>query len=173
VSSDYLFDELMIDWGKVPIGSIASIYWPSASATQVVALADKRYAYHSLTAVDSNTIETEVIRGVTYVSIPLSTGANLAGLFTVELTPVSRGNNYSIIVQRVSRGRIRVVRPPPIFRSVPKPSEHIIDESLSVVQTQEPTIKSAQPSETVYHSPDINPNPAGPSTGPALQLKKA
>ncbi|GFG19229.1 hypothetical protein IFM5058_09847 [Aspergillus udagawae] len=169
VSDDYVSDELMINWGKVPIGSIASIYWPSASAIQAVALADKRYAYHSLTAVDANTIESEVIRGVTYVPIPLSSGANLAGLLTIELTPVSRGKHYSIIVQRVSRRRIPVVQPPRIARRVPNLFGHTINENLPAVQTLGPTIISAQSSATTNHSPDIGPGSAGPSTGQELQ----
>ena len=76
VTDGFPFDELMIDWGQVPLGSVASIFWLSSSAAQVISLADQRYAFHDLKAADPNTIETPVIRGLTYVPIPLSTGPN-------------------------------------------------------------------------------------------------
>src|SRR5438045_9056354 len=50
------FDELMIDWGNLPIGTVASIYWPQVNASQVVQLASQRYGYHALTASDAPAI---------------------------------------------------------------------------------------------------------------------
>jgi hypothetical protein len=104
------FDELMIDWGNTPVGSTASIYWPGASAAQVLKLADARYAYHNLTAADAHTIQTSVVKGLTYVPIPPQTGANLASLLTVELpSHVKAGQSSAVIVRRVTT---RV--PPPV-----------------------------------------------------------
>jgi hypothetical protein len=37
-------DELMIDWGDTPVGSVASIYWPGVAAADVLALAKQFYS---------------------------------------------------------------------------------------------------------------------------------
>ncbi|MGI0072936.1 MAG: hypothetical protein ACREA3_03880 [Nitrosotalea sp.] len=96
-------DELMIDWGKTPIGSIAHIYWPQVNAAQVLDLATKIYGAHLLSASDGNTIDCAVTKGVTYVPIPPGTGQNFASLITVDLPPaVKTGQEFNIIVRRVS-----------------------------------------------------------------------
>ncbi len=78
-------DELMIDWGNVPAGSVASIYWPGVAAADVLALAQKFYSTYQLSAADAHTIQCTVEPGFTFVPIPPGTGANFAGLFTVNL----------------------------------------------------------------------------------------
>src|SRR5262249_25369259 len=78
-------DELMIDWGNVPAGSLASIYWPQVNVQDVLNLARKRYSTHRLSAADAHTISVRTTKGVTYVPIPFATGTNFAGLFTVDL----------------------------------------------------------------------------------------
>ena len=40
-------DELMIDWGNTPVGSIVSIYWPQVDTTNVLQLASRIYRYTS------------------------------------------------------------------------------------------------------------------------------
>lgn len=96
------FDELVIDWGQIPKGTLASIYWPGAKAAQVISLANGRYAYHDLTATDATTIQTRVARGLTFIPLPVQTGPNLASLLTIELPPVRRGNSYTAIVKRLT-----------------------------------------------------------------------
>ncbi len=109
------FDELMIDWGNMPVGSVASIYWPGASAQQVVQLANRRYGYHNLKLSEPHTIKTPVTSGLTYVPIPPQAGENLAGLLTVELPPyVVAGQRFTIIVRRVTT---YVEPPPPVIGS--------------------------------------------------------
>jgi hypothetical protein len=49
-------DELMIDWGAIPAGSVASIYWPGVLTSDVIALAGQMYGTHTLAAADANTI---------------------------------------------------------------------------------------------------------------------
>jgi hypothetical protein len=108
-------DELMIDWGAIPKGSVASIYWPQVQASDVLMLATMLYPSHSLTATDTNTIACKVTGGITYIPIPTGAGENFAGLFTVDLpTTVVTGQEFNVVVRRVGRkGRLTRTPPPP------------------------------------------------------------
>ncbi len=107
-------DELMIDWGNTPVGSTASIYWPTVAAAGVLALADQLYSTHQLSAADAHTIQCTVPRGITSVPIPAGTGANYAGLFTVDLPPgVTSGEIFTITVRRISTRRSTPAPAPP------------------------------------------------------------
>jgi hypothetical protein len=100
-------DELMIDWGNTPPGSIAHIYWPQVNAMQVLALATKLYGAHVLTASDAHTIDCVVTSGVTYVPIPQGAGESFAGLLTVDLPQtVVTGEEFNIVVRRVATRQI-------------------------------------------------------------------
>jgi hypothetical protein len=105
-------DELMIDWGRVPHGSVASIYLPAVAAADVLALAGKMYATHHLIATDAHTLECPT-GGITYIPIPKGSGANLAGLFSIELPlGIRRGQQFEVVVRQVtSAGRIDVRSP--------------------------------------------------------------
>jgi hypothetical protein len=95
-------DEIMIDWGNTPAGSVASIYWPQLAAADVIALATKLYGVHSLTATDLNTIQCRAVQGVTYIPIPAAVGKTFAGLFTVDLPAnIHIGQEFQIQVRRV------------------------------------------------------------------------
>jgi hypothetical protein len=97
-------DELMIDWGAIPHGSTASIYWPQVPASDVLTLAAGLYRTHSLSAVDAHTVACQVTGGVTYVPIPAGAGENLAGLLTVDLpTIVVTGQEFDVVVRRIGR----------------------------------------------------------------------
>lgn len=101
-------DELMIDWGEVPAGSTARIYWPKASSAEVLELASWMYGTHPLTAFDAHTIECKTIDGVTFVPIPPGTGAPLAGLFTIDLPQtVTTGEEFDVVVRRISTRPLR------------------------------------------------------------------
>ncbi|NWJ39480.1 MAG: hypothetical protein HXX12_00725 [Geothrix sp.] len=96
-------DELMIDWGGIPVGSVASIYWPQVQASDVVALAAQLYSTHTLSASDSHTLQCKVTGGVTYVPIPAGGTENFAGLFTVDLpTTVVTGQEFDVVVRRIT-----------------------------------------------------------------------
>jgi hypothetical protein len=103
-------DELMIDWGNVPAGSEANIYWPQVNAQEVLDIASKLYGAHPLSMSDANTIKCKTTTGVTYVPIPPATGKNFAGLFTVDLpNTIFAGQEFNITVRRVSsRGYTQV-----------------------------------------------------------------
>ena len=100
-------DELMIDWGNVPPGSVANIYWPQVEGTEVLRLASQLYATSQLSLADPHTIQCTVNGGFTYVPIPGGTGQNFGGLFTVDLPPiVVKGQEFNIVVRRVSSRQI-------------------------------------------------------------------
>lgn len=107
-------DELMIDWGDVPVGSVASIYWPQLLAVDVVQLANTLYGTHVLSQSDTNTIQCKTVKGASYIPIPFSSDRRgtprLGGLIYIDLPPkaVTKGEEYNVIVRRV---RIRLVGP--------------------------------------------------------------
>jgi hypothetical protein len=100
-------DELMIDWGDTPHGSVASIYWPNVSAAKVLQMAAEMYTTHNLTMSDAHTLQMPV-GGVTYIPIPSAAGATLPGLISVEAPlGIRKGESFNIIVRQVTAaGRI-------------------------------------------------------------------
>ncbi len=129
VSTGLLYpDELMIDWGSIPDGSVASIYWPQVLASDVLALASKIYCSHTLSAGDTHTIKCKVTGGVTYVPIPPGAGENFASLFTVDLpTTVVARQEFNIVVRRIATHRIaeidRATRALPSTKGIVKKGE--------------------------------------------------
>ena len=104
-------DELMIDWGSIPKGSIASIYWPQVNASDVIALASAMYPVQTLTASDAHTVQCKVTGGVSYIPIPKGAGQDFAGLFTVDLpTTVVTGQEFNVVVRRVGRTQTQVIQ---------------------------------------------------------------
>lgn len=141
-------DELMIDWGGIPAGSVANIYWPQVSASQVLSLATRLYGSHTLTASDAHTIQCNVTGGITYIPIPPGAGDNFAGLFTVDLPQtVVTGQEFNIIVRRIAsrqddpRGRL-LHTPPANAGQVDKPKKgeqaDVSASLVAVAQTRPP-----------------------------------
>jgi len=99
-------DELMIDWGKVPAGSIANIYWPQVPAADVLNLAKRYYPSPiALTMQDSHTIQCAISEKISFIPIPAGAagGPNFAGLITVNLPgTVKKGDLYTAIVYRLT-----------------------------------------------------------------------
>lgn len=111
---DAVPDELMIDWGNTPPGSLAQIYWPGADALEVVDLASRMYGSQVLSVLDPHTISTETVAGVTFMPIPIGTGDSLAGLLTIDLPDtVRRGQQYDIVVRRFGTRNVELQQPPP------------------------------------------------------------
>jgi kumamolisin len=105
-------DELMIDWGNAPVGSVASIFWPAIQATEVVKLARRLYPTHQLrvAAHDANTIEVHVPHGFTYVPIPFGNGPNVAGLITIQLPQgVVQGQEFLLTVRRIATRQYEII----------------------------------------------------------------
>jgi hypothetical protein len=106
-------DELMIDWGNVPQGSVATIYWPQTNSADVLQLASQLYSTHLLSAYDAHTIQCKTVKGVTYVPIPSGAGENLAGLFTIDLQGSLRaGQELNVVVRRISTRQSDSQKPP-------------------------------------------------------------
>ena len=94
-------DELMITWGKTPRGGIGTIYLPAVAAAEIIALADKMYVKHLLSAIDVHTIQCPV-GDVTLVPIPQGLG-RYAGLLAVDLPPaINQRDAYSIAVRQLT-----------------------------------------------------------------------
>lgn len=95
-------DELMIDWGSIPKGAVASIYLPAADAAEILALAGRMYTAQSLTRVDDHTLQCKT-GGITYIPIHVARNTNYAGLLTVDLPfSLRRGHVYNVIVRQVT-----------------------------------------------------------------------
>ena len=113
-------DQLMIDWGAVPHGSIASIYWPAVAAADVIALAQTWGGAAGLSSSDANTLTVKVAGGITYVPIPTGTGQNFAGLMTLELPlGITTGQQFEVLVRRISTRVGKAPSPPPELQSAP------------------------------------------------------
>lgn len=107
-------DELMIDWGDTPVGSTARIYWPQASATEVVGLAARMYGIQALSAADPNTIECKTTSGLTYIPIPAGSPDGFAGLLTIDLPPtVVKGQEFNVVIRRIGTREVHAPVPPP------------------------------------------------------------
>jgi hypothetical protein len=105
-------DELMITWGNTPSLSVASIYLPAVAAADIIALADKMYVKHRLSAIDAHTIRCPA-GDVTLVPIPQGQG-RYAGLLSVDLPPkINRGDVYTIAVRQLALVSATTRSPPP------------------------------------------------------------
>ncbi len=105
-------DELMITWGKTPAGSTASIYLPAVQSSAVIALADRLYPAHNLTASDSHTIECPT-GGASLVPVPQGIG-RYAGLLSVNLPlGIHKGDVYDIAVRQLQVVQAVKAPPPP------------------------------------------------------------
>lgn len=107
-------DEMMFDWGQVPVGSVANLYLPAVSASSVLQLASTLYPAQTLAAADANTIQWQVTGPVSYVPIPTGAGGSFAGLLTVQLpSTVTYGQQFDVLVRRISTRQVVVPPPPP------------------------------------------------------------
>jgi hypothetical protein len=106
-------DEMMIDWGKTPIGTVANIYWPGVDAASVLQLAGRLYPTNTLSVADAHTIRCEVVSPLTYIPIPFGSGGSFAGLLTVDLPASVRvGNEFDIVVRRIATKQAGKPTPP-------------------------------------------------------------
>ena len=99
-------DELMIDWGATPVGSLATFYLPGVKAAEVLEMAGRMYETTTLERVDDHTLRCRT-GGMTYVPVPPGLAAGLAGLLTVGLpATVRRGQVFKIVVRQVTTSRV-------------------------------------------------------------------
>ncbi|MCC5642618.1 hypothetical protein LC607_06565 [Nostoc sp. CHAB 5824] len=94
-------DELMIDWGNVPVGSVATLYLPGIAASDILLLAARKYRSHRLIRIDEHTLRCDT-GGITYIPIPF-TDKNLPGLLTVDLPEgIEKGQVFKVVVRQVT-----------------------------------------------------------------------
>jgi hypothetical protein len=147
-------DELMIDWGSTPKGTVAELYWPQAQAADIVQVASALYGAHRLRVADAETIRCEVEGGITYVPIPSGAPQNLAGLITLDLpSTVVYGQQFEIVVRRVSTRRFEE---PPV---------------IEIREAAQPADRRSAParSRKRAHGIDYEPPPEGPDTPPETE----
>ena len=105
-------DELMILWGNTPKASEAQLYLPALDATNIIHLADLRYATHRLRRVDAHTISCPA-EDATLIPLPAGT-ALAAGLLSVALPAgIRKGEQYAIDVRQLTDATATLRQPPP------------------------------------------------------------
>lgn len=94
-------DELMIDWGNVPAGSVATVYLPGINSREVLTLASREYRHHRLKRIDEHTIKFDT-GGISYLPIPFTDGS-FPGLLTIDLPKgIKNGEVFTVVVRQVS-----------------------------------------------------------------------
>jgi hypothetical protein len=105
-------DVLMITWRGATAQSTAEIYLPAVQSTAIIALADKIYGKHRLTATDANTIQFPA-GDLTLIPIPTG-GASFAGLLSVEVQPsMAEGQTCTVSVRQLNSVSATSRTPPP------------------------------------------------------------
>ena len=105
-------DELMIDWGSVPDGSIARIYLPDTAPDEVLDLAKRLYRAGRLQRIDGHTLQCRA-GGITYLPVPAGAQINHAGLLTFDLPAgVKQGQSFHAVVRQLTHIG-RVAKKPP------------------------------------------------------------
>ncbi len=107
-------DELMIEWGGTPHGTLATLYLPGVSAFEVMRLADRLYTRNRLRVLDPNSLQVEVSGAVSYVPVPTGGVGELAGLMTLDLpASVKEGQVFRVVVHQVVDSPSARPRPAP------------------------------------------------------------
>lgn len=105
-------DELMIDWGNVPKGTVASIYMPQVSADQVLDMASRMYTTRRLLRADEHTLRCKA-EGITYIPVPYGANIDYTGLLSLDPPQHLRpGQNFKVVVRQVTNA-ISALKPPP------------------------------------------------------------
>jgi hypothetical protein len=105
-------DELMIDWGSVPDGSVARIYLPDTAPDEVLDLAKRLYRAGRLQRIDGHTLQCRA-GGITYVPVPAGAQINHAGMLTIDLPAgVKQGQSFHAVVRQLTHvGRVAKKQP--------------------------------------------------------------
>jgi hypothetical protein len=128
-------DELLVDWGNTPAGSVASFFISATDAHQIVRLADSMYVRHKLSAVDNHTLQCPA-EGVTYIPVPRGVGANYAGLLTIDLPPtVHKGQVFKLVVRQITAASgVKVIPPPVIGSETHRDPEVLAKQSRALIR---------------------------------------
>jgi hypothetical protein len=131
-------DELLIDWGRTPVGSTATLYLPEADAEAILDTAAEMYRTSNLVLIDEHTIQTRT-GGMSWIPIPQGSG-NLTGLLTIDLPRTVREGQAFTIVARQVTGRVGPVVEDAAFLAAAAPAGRRILGSFQItipVQTKE------------------------------------
>lgn len=105
-----LADELMIDWGRTPVGSIATLHLPTMDAQQVLELAAATYRSDHLALIDEHTLQIRT-GGMSWIPLPRGVDVNVPGMLTIDLPPVVRaGQAFTVVVRQVT-GQVALPAP--------------------------------------------------------------
>ncbi len=102
LKSDARPDELMIQWGSTPKGSLASFYFPGTAAAEILKWAAKIYTVHNIKQVDAHTVQVPT-GGITFLPIPQGSTVNFAGLLSLSFpATVHKGDRYDITIRQIT-----------------------------------------------------------------------
>lgn len=112
-------DELMIAWGNIPAGTVATLYMPGVRTSEVLDLAARNFNLQTLESVDDHTLRCKTA-GATYVPIPAGGAVDLAGLITLDLPAgVRKGQIFRIAVRQVMDSPAPLPKTPPTVNALP------------------------------------------------------
>jgi hypothetical protein len=114
-------DELMIDWGRTPVGSVATLYLPAVNSEDVLDLAAQMYRTSNLVLIDEHALQTRT-GGISWIPIPKGGDTNFTGMITIDLPPTVRaGQAFTVVVRQVTgvgRSVIAAVAPARVWRQI-------------------------------------------------------
>ncbi|MBY8976758.1 hypothetical protein KHP62_13120 [Rhodobacteraceae bacterium NNCM2] len=95
-------DELMIDWGNLPPGSVGRVYLPDTGVDEVLDLAKRLYRARDMVRIDGHTLQVPA-EGISYIPVPAGAQINHAGLLTVDLPAgITKGQRFSAVVRQLT-----------------------------------------------------------------------
>lgn len=95
-------DELVIEWGAVPMDSYATLYMPDVDVDAVLAFARNRQGPPLLSRVDAHTLRCR-ISPTCYIPLPGPRSTRIPGLLTIQLPPdLAEGQRFTIVARQVS-----------------------------------------------------------------------
>ncbi len=98
-------DEIMIDWGNIPEGSMATLYLPGMDVDEIIHLASQLYRTHRLIRIDRDTLRMPT-GGISYLPIPFL-DESVPGVLTVDLPEgIKAGDAYNVVVKQVTGDRV-------------------------------------------------------------------
>jgi hypothetical protein len=100
--AEALADELMIDWGRTPVGSIATLHLPTMNAEEVLEMAARTYRTDHLALIDEHTLQIRT-GGMSWIPLPRGVDVNVPGMLTIDLPPTVRaGQAFTVVVRQVT-----------------------------------------------------------------------
>lgn len=103
-----MHDDLMIDWGRTPVESLATIYLPAINAEDVLDLAAQMYRTSDFALVDEHTLQMRT-GGMSWIPIPKGGDTNFTGLITIDLPSTIRERQVFRVIVRQVTGAARPV----------------------------------------------------------------